>query len=66
MEFNTNVKDGRYKHSGSYSILKEQRGEELHLRQRFWTEKLALISIMVPSGVFTITFLLMLAAALSS
>lgn len=66
VQFNTNVEDGRYKHSGSYSILKEQRGEELHVRQRFWTENLALISIMVPSGVFLITFLLMLTAASSS
>ena len=66
MPFNTNVEDGRYKHSGSYSILKEQRGEEVHLRRRFWTENLALISIMIPSGVFPITFLLMLTAASSS
>lgn len=63
VQFNTYLGDYRDKHNGSYSILKEQRGEEVNLMQKFWTENLALISIRVPSGPFPVTFLVMLAAA---
>lgn len=66
VQFNTNVGDYRYKHSGSYSTLKDQRGGEVNLIEKFWTENLALISIMVPSGAFQMIFLVMLTAPSSS
>lgn len=55
--------DYKYKHSGSYSILKGQRGEEINLMEKFSTENLALISIMAPSGAFQVIFLVMSTAS---
>lgn len=55
--------DYRHKHSGSYPILKDQREEEINLKEKFSTENLALISIMAPSGAFQVIFLVMTTAA---